>query len=200
MMNQQINLYLPEFRVRKDPLSPLIMGQILAGVISVMVLVSAFNFISRWRLNAELADLRETLIEETRKTDELDEVLALRSQNDELNNRLESAEARLEGSRQIRDFFSQTKLGNVTGFSEYFKDLSRASIDGLSISEFSFSNGGDSVRLSGQVMDSAMVPRYVDNFESGQSPLRNQHFSPSISRSDIADQYFSFVLSTSANE
>ncbi len=194
-MIQQINLYLPEFKVKKDPLTAQLMLQVLGGVVAIMLLVSLYDIFSRWQLNRELSDLQETLIEETRKTDELDEVLARRSQNTELSDRLDRAESRLESSRQIRDFLSDTTLGNVAGFSEYFKDLSRASIDGLSITEFSFSNGGRTVRIAGEVVDSAMVPRYVENIARGQSPLRNQQFSPSITRSDIQIQYFNFVLS-----
>jgi hypothetical protein len=197
-MNQQINLYLPEFKVKKDAVTAQLMLQLLGSLAAIMVLISLYDVFDRWQLNRELADLGKTLVEETRKTDELDEVLARRAQNTVLSDRLEQAEARLESSRQIRNFLSDTTLGNVSGFSEFFKDLSRASIDGLSITEFSFSNGGRSTRIAGQVLDSAMVPRYVNNIEQGQSPLRNQHFSPSISRSDIQTQYFDFVLSNAS--
>lgn len=198
-MKQQVNLYLPEFKVKKDPVTALLMGQILGGVVVLMFLVSSYQLFARWQLNSELEQLRASLEEETRKTDELDEVLARRSQNDELTERLEVAEERLQSRRQIRNFLSETQLGNVVGFSEFFKDLSRAAMDGLSLSGFAFSNGGERVNISGLVVDSSMVPRYVDNLKAGNSPLRGKHYSPSISRSDVASQYFEFSLST-ANE
>ncbi len=196
-MNQQINLYLPEYRIKKDPVTALLMGQILAGVLGVMVLVSAFDLFTQWRLGNQLEELQANLQVETRRTDELDEQLARRSQNTELTDRLEQAEARLEASIQIRDFLSETQLGNVNGFSEYFKDLSRAAFDGIRLSEFSFSEGGALVRMAGETVDSAMVPRYVDNIERGSSGLRTQRFSPSISRSSVTDQLFRFELVTS---
>ena len=197
MINQQINLYLAEFRVKKDPLTAVLMAQILGGVVGLMLLISLYDVTHRWLLNSELAGLNETLIEETRKTVELDAVLAQRSQNTELTERLQAAESRLDSRQQIHDFLNNTTLGNIDGFSEYFKDLSRASIEGLRISTFAFANGGESVSMSGQVVDSAMVPRFVANLEKGSSSLRAKHFSPSISRSDIATQYFSFSLSSS---
>lgn len=196
-MNQQINLYLPEFRVKKDALSALLMGQVIAAVLVLMVLVTAYDMFTRWNLNNELVDLRAVLKEETRKTSELDEVLARRSQNRALTERLDQAEARLESSRQIRDFLRDTKLGNVIGFSEHFKDISRASIEGLSVTEFEFSEGGEQVTLAGQVIDSAMVPRYVSKLEASNSSIKDQLFSPKISRLDAASQFFSFELSTS---
>jgi hypothetical protein len=145
-MNQQINLYLPEFKVKKDALTVLLMGQILGAIVAVMLLLSAFDLVTQWSLNGELAELREVLREETRKTGELDEVLARRSQNNVLTERLNLAEAQLESSRQIRRFLSETKLGNVVGFSEYFKDISRATISGLSVTEFAFASGGEQVK------------------------------------------------------
>lgn len=196
-MNQQINLYLPEFRVKKDPLTVLLMGQILGGMLALMVLTSAYDLFTRWSLNNTVEDLRAVLQEETRKTSELDEVLARRSQNTALTDRLDIAESQLESSRQIRNFLSQTKLGNVVGFSEYFKDISRASIEGLSLTEFEFAEGGDRIKLIGQVIDSAMVPRYVSKLETSNSPIKNQFFSPKIFREDAANQYFNFELSTS---
>jgi len=198
-MEQQINLYLPEFKVKKDPLTTLVMGQILGGVVAVMVLVSGYQLLTRWQLNADLAQLQATLQEETRKTGELDALLIGRSENTELTKQLEEAEDTLLSRRQIKGFLNETQLGNVIGFSEFFKDLSRATIDGLSLTEFTLSNGGENVTLSGLALDSAMVPRYVSNLKAAESSLRNKHFSPSISRDSASAQYFSFSMS-STNE
>lgn len=196
-MNQRINLYLPEFRVKKDALTAVIMGQVLGGVLALMLLLSAYDAYVRWNLQNELAGLQEVLQVETQKTSELDEVLARRSQNNALTERLDQAEAQLESSRQIQNFLSETKLGNVAGFSEYFKDISRASIEGLSVTEFEIREGGEIVTLSGQVVDSVMVPRYVSKLEASNSAIRDQLFSPRISRSDSTSSLFDFVLSTS---
>ncbi|MBL6746260.1 MAG: hypothetical protein L7S70_05425 [Pseudomonadales bacterium] len=197
-MQQQINLYLDEFRVVKDPITAELMGKTLAAVLVVMLTIASWDLNEQRLLGNELAALRETLAEETRKTEELDEQLTRRSQNTELTDRLTEAEARYAAGLQIREFLSETNLGNVDGFSEYFKDLSRASIDGLSITAFQFTDGGEQATMSGQVRDSAIVPRYVQNIESGQSPLRNKTFSPSISRAEVESQIFTFELSTTS--
>lgn len=192
-MNQQINLYLPEFKTRKDLLTVIAMVQLIAVMLVVMVLVSSYELFTRWRLEAELLDLRQVLAAETSKTDELSKLLERRSQNRELSRRLDRAEDRLESSRQIRNFLSETKLGNVSGFSEQFKDLSRATLNGLSITEFSFSQGGEETRVAGRVVESAMVPRFVTNLQDSNSSIRDQLFNSEISREE---RYLSFVLST----
>ena len=197
-MQQQINLYLDEFRVDKDPISAGLIGNTLAAVLVVMLTIASWDLNEQRLLGNELAALRETLAEETRKTEELDEQLTRRSQNTELTDRLNGAEARYAAGLQIREFLSETNLGNVDGFSGYFKDLSRASIDGLSITAFQFTDGNEQATMSGQVRDSAIVPRYVQNIESGQSPLRNKTFSPSISRAEVESKIFTFELSTTS--
>jgi hypothetical protein len=194
-MKQQVNLYLSEFRVKKDSLTPLMMGQVLAGIAITMVAVTALNYFMRWQVSTELADLQEVLIEETRKTNLLDSELARRSQSTDLSSRLDRAEANLSSSRQIAEFLSETKLGNVNGFSEYFKDLSRASAAGIALSKFEFSEGGEEVVISGKVVDSALVPLYVNNIKQGKSPLKYSRFSPSISRDGVGGQLFLFELS-----
>jgi hypothetical protein len=195
-MAQQINLYLPEFQVKEEKLTPALMGRVLAGFFGFLMLISAYDFFVSMQLNGELEDLQETLVEETRRNADLNQTLALRSENTDLADRLSRAEARLDSSRQIAAFLTSTKLGNVTGFSEFFKDISRASMDGLSISNFTFAEGGESVQIEGQVSSSALVPRYVNNIRRGQSPLANLSFSPVISRGSASQQLFSFELSS----
>lgn len=191
-MKQQVNLYLAEFRVEKDQLTALLMGQVLGGIILTMVVIAALDSFTRWQLEGELKQLNQVLAVETTKTNNLDAQLARRSQSTDLSNRLVQAETTLSSSRQIADFLSGTKLGNVNGFSEYFKDVSRAMIPGLALSRFEFSEGGDGVTISGKVADSALVPLYVNNVKQGSSPLRSSRFSPRISRDG---QLYSFVLS-----
>lgn len=195
-MNQQINLYLPEFVVQKDPFTAVLMGQVLAAAVVLMLLVSAWDLVGRWRLGSELEALQATLAEETRKTAALEAQVAQRSQDLRLLAQLEAAEARYASALQIRDFLSDTKLGNMDGFSEYFKDLSRAAVEGLSLSEFEFSEGGEQISMAGQVLNSAIVPRYVNSLENGQSSMRAKTFSPSIVRSDADALLFDFELST----
>ena len=182
--------------VQKDPFTAVLMGQILAAAVVLMALVSAWDLVGRWRLGSELEALQATLAEETRKTAALEAQVAQRSQDLRLLAQLEAAEARYASALQIRDFLSDTKLGNMDGFSEYFKDLSRAAVEGLSLSEFEFSEGGEQISMAGQVLNSAIVPRYVNSLENGQSSMRAKTFSPSIVRSDADALLFDFELST----
>lgn len=191
-MKQQVNLYLTEFRVEKDQLTVLLMGQVLGGIVLTMIVVAALDVFTRWQLEGELTEVRQVLAVETTKTNGIDAQLASRSQNTDLTARLSREEAVLNDLEQIAEFLSETKLGNVTGFSEYFKDISRAMIPGVTLSGFEFSEGGEGVSISGKVADSALVPLYVNNVKQGSSPMRSARFSPKISRDG---QLYSFELS-----
>jgi len=197
-MKQQINLYLPEFVVRKDQLSAELMGGVLAATLALMLLVSGWDLIKRWQVQTELVELRATLAEETQKTEELEALIARTLQDAGLVARLESAEAQYASGLQIRDLLSETALGNMDGFSEYLKDLSRASVTGLSLQQFELTEGGEHIAMAGQVLDSSVVPRYVENLENGRSQIREKSFSPSISRSDADALLFNFELRTSS--
>lgn len=195
-MSQQINLYLPEFQIVEDKVTPKLMAWVMGGLAIVLLMGSIYDGFVIMGLNGDLRDTQETLVEETRRNSNLNQELAQRSENTDLADRLSRAERRLESNRQIAAFLNSTKLGNVVGFSEYFKDISRAAMEGLSISAFTFEEGGESVQILGQVESSALVPRYVNNLRRGQSPLRDLSFSPKISRSSASQQLFSFELSS----
>lgn len=195
-MKQQVNLYLSEFRVKRDQLTVLLMGQVLGSIVVIMLLLSAYDYVVRWQLNGELAELQSTLQEETQKTGELSGLLSRRSQSAQLTQTLDEAESRLVADRQLVGFLGRTKLGNLVGFSEHFKDLSRASIDGFNLSEIEIASGGEQVNLSGQVIDSSLVVKFVSNLAYGQSAIRDLNFSTNISRETVEDRAFPFALRT----
>ena len=196
-MKQQVNLYLSEFRIKRDNLTVVLMLQILGIALALIAVLSATDYWRSFRLNSQLVALRDELAVETQKTREIDSILARRSQDANLTERLSIAEDVLNASRQIRNFFDSRSGGNIDGFSEYLKDLSRAAVEGLWITEFSLTGGGSNVLLKGFATDSAMIPTYVARLGEGQSPLVNRHFSFSTSRSGDGEQLYNFELNTS---
>lgn len=195
-MKQQVNLYLPEFRLKRDKLTVVLMLQILGAALGLVVLLSAVAFFRNYRVQSQLESLRAELAVETQRTSEIDAILARRSQDRELTERLEIAESSLDSSRQIRDFFKARSGGNIDGFSEYLKDLSRAAVEGLWITEFALGSGGSNVTLKGFTIDSSLVPRFVARLEQGKSPLTRRQFSFSTVKSPDAEQLYAFELST----
>ncbi|MEX2332736.1 MAG: PilN domain-containing protein, partial [Pseudohongiella sp.] len=101
---------------------------------------------------------------------------ASRSSNESLLRDIATRETRLQQSQELLEFLRNTTLGNSTGYSEYVKDLSRASFDGIWLTEFRISGGTDSVFLRGNALQTAMVPDYVGRLSGSQSSLQGRLF------------------------
>lgn len=175
-MNQQINLYLPEFRPRKDWLNAARLLQGLVVVLVVMVLISAHG---QWRLS-QLATEREMLQQQlsslSSETQALERRVNQRGGDERLQREVATREARLIQTRDMLEFLKTITLGNTEGFSEYLKDLSRASFSGLWLTEIGLADGGDTVSLQGRVEQSAMVPDFVGRLTNNGSVLQGRHF------------------------
>ncbi|MFM1897488.1 MAG: hypothetical protein RLZZ385_2562 [Pseudomonadota bacterium] len=194
-MKQQVNLYLPEFRIKRDKLTVVVMLQSLGAFMGVLLVLGGWELWTNFALAQEMQDLQGELTVETQRTAEIDQILARRSQDRNLEQQLERAEQNLLASRQMRDVLGETGLGNTDGFSESFKDLSRASLEGLWLTEISLSNGGQAVNLKGFTVDSSLVPMFVARLAEGNSSLTSKQFSVSTVRSsDSVDALYAFEL------
>jgi hypothetical protein len=176
-MNQQINLFLPEFRPQNDWLTGVRLLQVSAVVLVIIMATMVGNFVQRSGLRSELASLTGQLDQLTTTTNELQQEVARRGSDPELARELEQREQRLAESRELLNFLSDTNLGNIEGFSEHIKDLSRASFDGLWLTAFNMTEGGESVYIKGLAHQSAMVPNFIGRLADGNSPLRERNFS-----------------------
>ncbi len=176
-MIQQINLYLPEFRPSRNYITGRGVLQTATVLVVGMLVLAGFSTLQNRRLTDELQSAQQQLAAQTVVTNELQQNLARRSSDPALVQELTDREQRLAESREMLDFLRTTNLGNISGFSEYVKDLSRASFDGLWLTEFNLLNGGENVRLKGIAQQSAMVPDFIGRLSNGRSPLRQRDFS-----------------------
>lgn len=174
---QQVNLYLPEFRPHKEYVRGIRVLQLGVAMMLVMAVFSAHAYLTAHNLRAELEMTQRQLYQQTELTNELQQNLARRSSDPALVQELSDREQRLAESREMLEFLRGTNLGNINGFSEYLKDLSRASFEGLWLTEFSLLDGGQDVYLKGIAQQSAMVPDFIGRLGSGRSPLRERNFS-----------------------
>ena len=175
-MNQQINLYLPEFRPSVDYIDGVRLLQITAIALLLMVVVSGSNFFQVSSLNTQLQSAQARLSSQTNITNELQQNLARRSSDPALVEELSEREQRLAESEEMLAFLRGTNLGNTDGFSEYIKDLSRATFEGLWLTEFDILNGGNNIYLKGISQQSAMVPEFIGRLSAGKSALRDRDF------------------------
>lgn len=176
-MSQQVNLYLPEFRPNREYISAIRVLQLAAFAVLVMAVMSASSFLKTRSLRADIQVTQTQLAAQSVITNQLQQDLARRASDPALVEELSDREQGLAESREMLQFLRGTNLGNISGFSEYVKDISRASFDGLWLTQFNFLNGGENVYLKGIAQQSAMVPDFINRLAGGKSPLTQRDFS-----------------------
>lgn len=168
-MNQQINLYLPEFRKEKDRLTFVNMAVVVGGLVAILVFVSGIEYFGRWRLATEVAQRQAELEEARVRTNDLVDTYGETGEDQQLVEEVRQLDENLQGKRALLAFLDGRDMGNTAGFSEYLADLSRYHVDGLRLTSIDLRSGGDSVLLSGEVSRAEFVPLYLQNLRNGES-------------------------------
>src|SRR5690606_6272154 len=92
-MKQEINLYLPELRPRKDWLQAVRVLQLLLVLGLLMGATSAVNYWQRASLQRQLAEVQAELSEQTRRTEQIERSLAGRATDQSLLREVATREA-----------------------------------------------------------------------------------------------------------
>lgn len=69
---QQVNLYLPELRPRRDLVTAARLAQVVALVLVVMLFVTLFNAIQRASLRSNFANVQASVAEQTARTERVE--------------------------------------------------------------------------------------------------------------------------------
>lgn len=165
---QQVNLYLPEFHPRREPMNAQHMGLFLLAVVLLMIIWSVFSGIRTSNLEAELAAEQAELNAVQTQVQELTAQLPARAG---MNTEEQVAQMRAEVQRreQILLLISRQNMGNSDGFSAQLQTMARQSLDDLSLSQFALKAGGNYVELAGRVRRPEVVPVYLQRLRQDQS-------------------------------
>lgn len=195
---QQVNLYLPELRPRKDVVTALRLVQVVAVMLVVMLLLTLFNVVQRASLRSDYARVQVAVAEQTTNTERVEAEVTGRATDQTLVREMEAREQRLVESQDLYDFMSTSNLGNMTGFSPYLMDMSRASFEGLWLTDILIRGNAEFVSLRGNAVQAAMLPDYVSRLAMGESDIRDKRFGRlSTTRSgETGAELYQFVLET----
>lgn len=166
-LNQQVNLYLPEFRPRRDWLTVPRLAALMGLLVLVLGSLAGYDIWRRYSLTEELAVVQQALATQTRVTEQIEASLASRATDQSLVAEVATREESLASLNGTLATLRTLALGNVNGFSEHLKNISRASFDGIWFSEIRITNGGTGAYLAGTALQSSMVPGFIDRLTSG---------------------------------
>ena len=168
-MNQQINLYLPEFRKEKDRLGFANMVLVVVAVVAILLVATAAEYYGNYRINQEVADKQADLDDARQRTNRLVDSFGVQTEDQQLIEEVRQLEVNLQGKRALLGFLEGRDIGNTDGFSEYLADLSRFHISGLRLTSINLTGGGQNVVLGGEVTRAENVPLYLQNLRNGAS-------------------------------
>jgi hypothetical protein len=96
----------------------------------------------------------------------------------------------------LLDYLTHQSFGNQQGFTENLVHLSKQTINGVWLTDFSFINGGQHISLHGSAINSSLIPIYIDRLaESG--PFKGKHFSVfSLESPESSSTIYTFKLRT----
>jgi len=168
-MNQQINLYLPEFRQKKDWVTLNNMLSLLVLMIAVLLLITASEYWQTFNLNSELAEKQQARTELTSETERLRQSFGEQSEDPALRLQVNALENELQSKEVLIGFLDGRNIGSTSGFSEYLADLARFHLAGLRLTSLKLNGGGNQIEINGEVLNAELVPLYLQNLRRGQS-------------------------------
>ena len=161
---QQVNLYLAEYRPRREWLS---LEYCAAGLMLFLFAMIAMNVFRYY----ELGSIKQHVtVLEQREAALKAEVKGIKqtasaSNKNALQTEVEQIRAVVENRNAIKEIMSGNSMGNRTGFSSLMFTLGDKQVDDLVVDHFKFSQGGVYVALEGVAKRSESVPLYVHQLQ-----------------------------------
>lgn len=165
---QQVNLYLPEFQPRREPMNAVQMGLIVLAVLVVIIVWSLFSGMRTSQLEASLESDREQLRALQSEVQALTAQLPAR-RGASVEEQVAELRAEVRRREQILNVISRQNLGNAEGFSTQLQTLARQSLEDLALSHFALKSGGGYVELAGRVQRAELVPMYLRRLREDES-------------------------------
>lgn len=161
---QQVNLYLPEFQPRQEPLMATQMGVICGAFVGLLLLIS---LVAGWQNRGAAEKITEAQAEVNRLKAQNQQLRNQRpkSQKAQLEQQIANLQQQLARRQRLESLMADQDLGNAAGFSMQMESLARQSLRTLSLSSFDIREGGRYVELSGWVRSADQVPLYIQQLQ-----------------------------------
>lgn len=185
-MSQQINLFNPLFRRQKKYFSAATMLQALSLLLLGSLLVYGYARYRMSSINERAAQSAITLKVTQARLLEISAQAGPRQPSQLLNDEVARMEAKLQARRHIVGMLGTGELGNSNGFSEYFRALSRQTMNGVWITSFHVSGAESAVAISGRALQPELVPVFLNRLKT-ETVLAGKSFNTMEMRLPVAE-------------
>ncbi|MDO9189790.1 MAG: fimbrial assembly protein [Sulfurimicrobium sp.] len=160
-MSQQINLFNPAFRKRREWFTALMLIQSLAVLVLVMAGVYGYQYRQAMILEQQIKAGAASLAQEQARLVKVAAEHAPRQKDAALEKQLEEKEQQLQGEEAVLEVLNSGSLGNTQGYSGYMRAFARQTVNGLWLTEFGIKGAGKEMLLGGRTLRPELVPAYV---------------------------------------
>ena len=167
-MTQNINLFHAGLRQVRPKLSFELLMKCVGGGLALILLMYAFVQFQVSGLNREVRRVQEQL-----KAEQSDALkLAGQRSASKPDPQLEAEIAKLQGelrqAQQTVSALSAGSFGDRKGFAQFLSAFSRQSLDGVWLTAFSITGGGD-IEISGRALRPDLVPVYIQRLNEEEA-------------------------------
>jgi hypothetical protein len=171
-MSQQINLFNPLFLKQKKYFSARTMLQGLALILAALVL---FQIALVLQLRMLEGQKLETLALHTQVQQQMLQASSAgpRTRSKLLEDEIERTEGMIRAQQDALKIFEGGNFGNSDGYSGFLAALARERLDGLWLTGFTVSGGGEELSIRGRVLRPDLVPQYIRRLN--EQPVMRGH-------------------------
>ncbi len=183
---QQINLYQAQFKPKPVIFPPRTLLIVCVLVLAVLTTISLYLD----QRNRTLQNLIGQMEQQHSSQFSLSVDTPL------LDAQLEQLQQQNQTQQQLLAYLSHHHFGNKSGFSAMLEDLANYRIEGVWLTDFSFTHGGQFLTIQGYALRSDLVPRYIDNLAKATSFKGKAFTLFKMSQPDNAQHHYQFSLRT----
>ncbi|MFW5450158.1 MAG: PilN domain-containing protein [Methylophagaceae bacterium] len=196
---QYVNFYQAQFQPKKLLLPAKQIGWLILLAIIILTIFSVYAS-QKNKLQ------RKTLTEQQQRHQNSQQQLELMqqqvtSQMDQplLNAELVDIQQQVTDSQTMLDYLTSHSFGNQTGFASSLIGLSQQHINNVWLTEFSLTQGGESISLHGNAMQSELIPEYIDSLAKSKQ-FEGKEFSVfQLLQPSDGKMFYNFNLHTQNN-
>lgn len=174
-MSQQINLYDPVLRPKRELLTAARLAAVAVGLILVVGAWGAWLRIDLARVEAAATAAAQQLKQAQDQLAAVGAELSGRKPDPRLEQELAGLRSLLDMRGEMAEVLRKGMGSETTGFSEYLRGLARQASEGLWLTGFQVSDGGSVMEIQGRTLDPALLPDYVRRL-NGEKAFQGRAF------------------------
>ncbi|MGX9712753.1 MSHA biogenesis protein MshA [Janthinobacterium lividum] len=160
-MSQQINLFNPQFELKKHHMSARTASLGLGGLALALLAVGVLAQQALSSLEQREAGVKAALAQGEAKRDQILRDYPPRKKDPALAQELAAVEAQRQLLQDASNVLESGKLGNTRGYAGYFRALAQARVEGVWLTGVDIAGAGNDFGLQGRALHASLLPAYI---------------------------------------